>query len=116
MKLLYVMHDAPYGSERTYNALRWARQMAKRDGHEVRVFFFGDAVVSAGADQKTPNGFYNVGSMLKDLTAHGGQVGICGSCMDARGMSTDRLVKGCERSSLDELCAWTEWADSPVNV
>lgn len=117
MNYLFVLHDGPYGTERTYNALRWARQMQKKDEqHEVRVFLFGDAVVSANGDQRTPNGYYNVGKMLQDLTEHGAQVGSCGSCLDARGVPSDNLVKGCHRSSMVELSEWTDWADRPINV
>jgi uncharacterized protein involved in oxidation of intracellular sulfur len=117
MKYLFVLHDSPYGTERTYNALRWARQMLRKDAeHDVRVFLFGDAVVSVHSDQRTPNGYYNVGTMLQDLTENGAQVGSCGSCMDARGISGDRLVKGCHRSSMVELSEWTDWSDRPINV
>lgn len=117
MKYLYVFHDAPYGSERIYNALRWARHMlTKADAHEVRVFLFGDAVVSVQADQKTPNGFYTVGRMVQDIVESGALVGSCGSCLDARGMSEERLVKGCHRSSMNQLGEWSDWADRVINV
>jgi uncharacterized protein involved in oxidation of intracellular sulfur len=117
MNYLFVLHDSPYGTERTYNGLRWARHMLRKgDQHEVRVFLFGDAVVSAHSDQRTPNGFYNVGKMLQDLAEHGATIGSCGSCLDARGISEDRLVKGSHRSSMDELSTWTDWADRPINV
>ena len=33
------------------------------------------------------------------------------ACMDARGMSADRLVEGAHRSSMDELTEWTQWAE-----
>ena len=45
-RILFALHDPPYGTERVYNGLRWALQMAKAD-EEVRVFLFGDAVASA---------------------------------------------------------------------
>ena len=38
MKTLFVLNDPPYGTERSYNALRLAGALAKRDTHEVRVF------------------------------------------------------------------------------
>ena len=43
MKVLFVLNDGPYGSERSYNGLRLAGSMAKKDGVEVKVFLIGDA-------------------------------------------------------------------------
>jgi len=49
--------------------------------------------------------------MLKVPLQHGAAVGVCGSCMDARGLTEPELVEGTRRSSLDELTEWTLWAD-----
>ena len=45
MKFLFVLNDAPYGSERTYNGLRLAGALTKSAENEVRVFLLGDATV-----------------------------------------------------------------------
>jgi uncharacterized protein involved in oxidation of intracellular sulfur len=120
MKYLFVLHDPPYGTERTYNGLRWARQMLTTDGaqpgHEVRVFLFADAAVSAMAGQKTPNGYYNIASMLRGLLGKGAAVGICGTCMDARGITADMILDGAHRSSMAELAEWTSRADQVINI
>ncbi|HEU5160898.1 MAG TPA: DsrE family protein [Streptosporangiaceae bacterium] len=123
MKFLFVLHDPPYGTERTYNGLRWARQMLNGNGNgngngtnEVRVFLIGDAVASVRSDQKTPNGYYNIEKMLQGLLELDALVGICGSCLDARGIREEDLVKGSHRSSMKELASWTEWADKAINV
>ena len=44
------------------------------------------------------------------LAAKGAQVGVCGSCMDARGIKPEMLAEGAHRSSMDELTRWTEAA------
>jgi uncharacterized protein involved in oxidation of intracellular sulfur len=117
MRFLFVLHDPPYGTERAYNGIRWARQMLEADGNnEVRVFMFGDAVAATASGQKVPNGYYNLAKMIGGLTGKGGQVGNCATCMDARGMSADRLVDGVHRSSMVELADWTAWADQVINV
>jgi uncharacterized protein involved in oxidation of intracellular sulfur len=108
---LVVLNDPPYGSERSYNGLRLAGALAKRPGHEVRVFLMGDAAACANRGQRVPKGYYNVETMLKVVVQHGGQVGVCGSCMDARGIAEAVLAEGCRRGTLDELAAWTEWAE-----
>ncbi|MBI2289288.1 MAG: DsrE family protein, partial [Betaproteobacteria bacterium] len=47
MKTLFILNDAPYGSERSYNALRLARALSKAGGDEVKVFLIGDAAACA---------------------------------------------------------------------
>lgn len=49
--------------------------------------------------------------MLQKIVNNKGEIGICGTCMDARGISVDELVPGTSRSTLDELSTWTIWAD-----
>lgn len=114
MKTLFVVNDAPYGTERAYNALRLAAAVAKQEGQSVRMFLVGDAAACAQAGQRVPTGYYNVGTMLKGLVRHGGEVGVCGSCMDARGISAENLVEGTRQSSLDEWAQWTIEADKVV--
>ena len=67
MLYLLVLNGAPYGDERSYNALRLALSLAKRDDVELRVFLMGDAVGCAVAGQQTPDGYYNLERMLKGL-------------------------------------------------
>ena len=111
MKTLLILNDAPYGSERTYNGARLAGALAKQPGNEVRVFLIGDAASAAHRQQKVPSGFYNLEVMLGSITKHSGVVGVCGTCMDARGISVEDLMEGSHRSSMDELTQWTAWAD-----
>ena len=108
---LIILNDAPYGTERSYNGLRLAGSLAKRDGVDVRVFLIGDAVGSAKRDQKVPQGFYNIENMLRPVPRKVGQIGVCGTCMDARGITEAELAEGCHRSSMDELTDWTLWAE-----
>lgn len=111
MKPLFILNDAPYGSERTYNALRLAGALAKREGNEVRIFLMGDSVAAAHARQKVPQGFYNIEVMIGNVVRHGGAIGACGTCMDARGLAAEDLVEGAHRGTLDELANWTGEAD-----
>ena len=111
MKFLVVLNDAPYGSERTYNGLRLAGGLTKNAENEVRVFLLGDATVCAKSEQKVPEGFYNLLLMLNRVMRSDGEIGVCGSCMDARGIAAAELADGAHRSSMDELVQWTEWAD-----
>jgi uncharacterized protein involved in oxidation of intracellular sulfur len=113
-KTLFILNDPPYGTERDYNALRVAAALAKRDGEEVKIFLIGDAASGAKANQKVPQGYYNIEVMLRGAIKHGAQVGVCGTCMDARGMAEGELSEGTKRSTLDELTTWTQWADKTL--
>jgi uncharacterized protein involved in oxidation of intracellular sulfur len=110
MNVLVIVNDQPYGSERPYNALRLATALSKRDGVELRVFLFGDAVMCAIAGQRLPEGHYHLDRMLKPLVRRG-EVACCGTCMDARGLEEAMLVEGARRSTLEELTDWVLWAE-----
>jgi uncharacterized protein involved in oxidation of intracellular sulfur len=112
MKTLFIINNPPYGTEQVYNALRLAHALLKKEPRpEVTVFLMADAVVSAKAGQKTPDGYYNVERMLKRLVAANGKVLLCGTCMDARGLDDAALIADAHRSSMDELAAATAEAE-----
>jgi uncharacterized protein involved in oxidation of intracellular sulfur len=115
VKILIILNDSPYGTERTYNGLRLALSLAKTEGTEPRVFLMGDAVAAAKPGQKTPDGYYNLERMLRGCATKEVPVGVCGTCMEARGLVDADLVAGAHRSSLAELTAWTLWADKVVS-
>ena len=109
-KTLFILNDPPYGTERSYNALRLAGSLSKREGEEVKAFLIGDAVSCAKKDQKVPQGYYNVEVMLRSVGRRG-EIGVCGTCMDARGITDTELTDTTRRSSLEELTNWVQWAD-----
>lgn len=114
MKYLIILNDPPYGTERSYNGLRLAISLAKAEGTVVSVFLIGDGVGCALAGQKTPNGYYNVERMINALTVKGAKIGVCGSCIEARGIKAESLVEGAHKSTMDELSAWTQEADKAL--
>jgi uncharacterized protein involved in oxidation of intracellular sulfur len=107
---LFILNDAPYGTERSYNALRLAGALVKREGEAVKIFLIGDAAACAKAHQKVPAGYYNIETMLHACARHGAEIGVCGSCMDARGITEPELTEGTRRSTMEQLADWTEWA------
>lgn len=111
MTTLFILNDPPYGTERSYNGLRLALSLGKREGEKIRVFLIGDAAGCAKRGQTTPNGYYNLESMLKGISARGGEILVCGSCIDARGISENELAEGTARGSMELLTDWTVAAD-----
>jgi len=105
--VLVVLNDAPYGTEKAYNGLRLAIALQAR-GNKVCVFLMADAVFCGVPGQETPSGYYNINEMLERVLAKGGRVAACGSCMKARGLSVDGLIKGIEQGSMALLSEWTE--------
>jgi len=112
MKTLILINDAPYGTEKAYNALRLANQLGKdNETVEVRVFLLADATSCAVTNQTTPNGYYNIERMLKISIRKGAKVKICGSCAEARGLQPSQLLEGTELSTMAELADWVVDSD-----
>ena len=107
---LFILNDAPYGNERAYNGLRLAGALAAKEDQTVRLFLMADAVGCAKSGQKVPEGYYNVQIMLGKVLRKGG-VGLCGTCMDARGLRDEELIDGARRGTLTQLADWTAEAD-----
>lgn len=115
MRLLIIVNDAPYGNERTYNALRLA-MTTQRDHPDVgvRVFLMADAVTAALPGQSTPDGFYNIERMLRAVIDKGGEVRMCTSCASARGLKGLALVDGVAWGTMPQLSQWVLEADRVV--
>ncbi|MFQ5905753.1 MAG: DsrE/DsrF/TusD sulfur relay family protein [bacterium] len=110
-KILIILNDPPYGTERSYNGLRLGSALSARPGTEVRIFLMGDAAACVKSGQNLPRGFYNIEVMLQSLSRRNAKVGACASCLTARGISDDEMTGGVHRSSLNELTDWCLWAD-----
>jgi uncharacterized protein involved in oxidation of intracellular sulfur len=78
---LIVINDAPYGSERPYNAPRIAGALVGREDVKLRVFLIGDGVSCAVAGQQLPDGHYHVDRMIRLVLSHDATVGYCGTCL-----------------------------------
>ena len=112
MKVLFILNDPPYGTERCYNGLRLANALVKNDPSvEGTVFLMADAVACGKKGQKTPDGYYSLERMLRRFTTGAHRVLLCGTCMDARGLTEAELIDGARRSAMDELASATLQAD-----
>ncbi len=109
MNTLIILNDPPYGTERSYNGLRLAKALSNEES-KVTVFLLADAVLCAKHGQKVPQGFYNLELMLKSV-ARKGEVLLCGTCMEARGLTDEEIIEGAKRSTMPELAERTLAAD-----
>ena len=116
MTELIVIHDAPYGNEKAYNALRHAMTVqAEHKDVKIVVFLMADAVGCAVKNQKTPQGYYNIERMIQSIIRNGGEVKMCGTCMDARGINEGTSVEGAARSKMSEFTDLTLASDKVIS-
>jgi len=114
-KVLILVNDAPYGTEKAYNAFRLAMQIQKDyEDTDLSVFLMADAVTCALPNQNTPNGYYNIERMLKIVLSKNGKVKLCGSCAEARGLKEIKLIEGAEMSTMKELTQLTMGCDKMI--
>lgn len=115
MTTLIVINDAPYGTEKAYNALRMAMTLQKEHKDVlVNIFLLADAVTCALPNQNTPNGYYNIERMLKSILTQSGKIKACGSCAEARGIAKMQLIDGVQISNMKEFAQWTVEADKVI--
>ncbi len=112
-KILIIVNDASYGTEKAYNALRLAMNMIKyhKDNVQIKIFLLADAVFCALPNQKTPDGYYNIERMLKYVLKRGGEVRACGICAEARGIEKLPFQEGIQLSTMEEFSQWTVECD-----
>lgn len=100
-----VLQDAPYGSEKVWNALRLSQALLSV-GSKVRIFLYADSVTAAKSKQMPPKGFYNIGDMLKGLVDRGVEVRSCLTCTSARGLVQEDFVEGVVIGKTLDLAHW----------
>ncbi len=108
-KNLIIINDAPYGTEKAYNALRVAMTLQKEHSEKVKIkiFLLADAVTCGLPNQNTPSGYYNIERMLKSVLKRGGEVKSCGGCSQARGIDKIPFIEGIMLSNMNEFAQWT---------
>ena len=115
MSILIIINDAPYGTEKAYNALRLAMTLKKQSPDlEVRIFPLADSVACGLPSQKTPSGYYNIETMLKSVINQGVKVKACGMCMEARGLKQLNLIEGIQSSNMIEFSEWVRSSDKVI--
>lgn len=117
LKILFILDDAAYGTEKPYLTLRLAMIMQRE--HEdisIRVFLLADGVTCALPNQDTPQGYYNLERMIKSIVSKGGKVNACSSCMKARGLSNLDFVSGVEVTPFKNLTEFIIEADKIITL
>jgi uncharacterized protein involved in oxidation of intracellular sulfur len=111
MQFLFILNDSPYGSQRTYNALRLALNLSRSELNSIRIFLMGDGVTAALSACSPAHSDYNTQEMLAHLGERGVAISACKTCLEARGLTNQHMLSCVVRSTLDELTQWTEDTD-----
>jgi uncharacterized protein involved in oxidation of intracellular sulfur len=114
-KVLIIINDSPYGTEKAYNAFRLAMQILNDyENTSLCVFLMADAVTCALPGQITAKGYYNIEKMVKSVIFKKGKIKLCGSCSEVRGLKEKELIDGVELSNMRELTMLTVECDKVV--
>lgn len=115
-KLLFILNESPYGTEKTFNGLRLAINLQEEYGQQVQIklFCFSDAVL-AGLVGQSPKEGNNIQQLIEILTAQGAEVKLCTTCTNARAVSQLPLAQGVSLGTLDDVARWTLWADKVIS-
>jgi uncharacterized protein involved in oxidation of intracellular sulfur len=117
MNVLFILDEAPYGSEKAFLTLRLAMIMQREHSDtEVQIFLLADGVTSALPNQNTPDGYYNLERMIKSIVSKGGKINVCSSCMKARGLTDVQLIKGAEVTKFAKLSDFIIDADKIITL
>lgn len=71
--ITFILNQAPYGTEKSYDALRLALSIVKKKV-PIRLFLMDDGVFNAVINQETPTGYYNIERMIRSLVRRGCEV------------------------------------------
>jgi uncharacterized protein involved in oxidation of intracellular sulfur len=112
-KYLFIFNDSPHGSQRAYNGLRLAASLSRVSG-ALRVFLLGDGVICALNRLDPAHADYNPQELLRQIAGNGGEIAVCGTCLEARGIKDDMLISEARRGTLDGLTQWTEEAEKVI--
>lgn len=100
-----VFQDAPYGSEKMWNALRLSEALLVT-GSKVRIFLYGDSVTAVKKGQRPPKGYYSIEDMLSQLISKGVEVRSCLTCTNARGLTQEDFIEGAVIGKTIDLARW----------
>ena len=113
---LLVFNRNPYdGTDVTWNGLRLADQLLDI-GLEVNIFLMNDSVDLARDITEQPEGYFDLGKMLKDLIAKSIPVKVCGTCKVRCGIHKgEPYFEGAQEAKITELAQWVADADKVIS-
>lgn len=90
MNYLFIINDAPYGNEKSYNALRLAMTLQKEQDASVSMFLLGDGASTPTGDRHASGLFQHRAHGQQDKAKHHEQT--CATQRSRREDSHIRLI------------------------
>ncbi len=116
MQTLIVFNRNPYdGTDVTWNGLRLAEKLLDT-GVQPKIFLMNDSVDMARDACRPPEGYFDLGKMLKDLIDRSVSVKVCGTCKIRCGIHKGKpYFEGAEEAKMSELAEWIKESDKIVS-
>ncbi len=114
--VLLAFNRNPYdGTDVTWNGLRLADQLINA-GLEVNIFLMNDSVDLARDITEQPEGYFDLGRMLKELIAKNIPAKVCGTCKVRCGIHKgEPYFEGAQEAKMTELAQWIADADKVIS-
>jgi len=114
--ILLVFNRNPYdGTDVAWNGLRLADQLLSV-GLEVNIFLMNDSVDLARDAATQPEGYFDLGKMLKELIGKSIPVKVCGTCKVRCGIHKGKpYFEGAQEAKMAELAQWIKEADKVIS-
>jgi uncharacterized protein involved in oxidation of intracellular sulfur len=85
-------------------------------GLEVNIFLMNDSVDLARDSAKPPEGYFDLGKMLKELIQKDVSVKVCGTCKARCGIHKgEPYFEGAKEAKMTELAEWIKQADKVIS-
>jgi len=113
---LLVFNRNPYdGTDVTWNGLRLADQLLNT-GLELNIFLMNDSVDLARDATTPPEGYFDLGEMLKELIEKSVPVKVCGACRVRCGIHKgEPYFEDAQEAKMTELAQWIKEADKVIS-
>ncbi len=113
MRLLLVISHPPHdGTDVVWNALRLAKT-SREAGLQVQLFLMNEGVDLARQGLVVPEGYFDLGGMLRELMEAGAAVKLCQTCLARCGIGRGDVIAGAEVASMGDLVAWIRESEPP---
>ena len=115
MKVLFLFNCNPYdGTDVTWNGLRLAEQLISQE-IDLRIFLMNDSVDLAREITKPPEGYFDLGEMLKELVSKGVSLKVCGTCKVRCGIHKgEPYFDEAQEAKISELAEWVKESDKII--